>query len=163
MQYFAEKDLVEGFKTVKTTYSAWIPVEREVKIPLAMDTTPLKVKTTSQLGSQDLLKIKLYNEDGTWRTIQLKFTNPMSYLIGSCTNFIPFSDPPQNHWVFIRTLHGVKYVCNGVKVLDFNLSNQVCTSRFAIDWEVKWSMQVVAVFFDAEDAASQFYGFKISK
>ena len=154
-------------RAVKINLPGWITVEREVEIPLEMDKVLFKVRSGSLPGSGDLLNIKMINEDGTWRSIQLRYTVPMEYLIGSCTDFLPFPVEPhllqKNNWVIARTSRGVKYKCNQVEVLHFKLSDQVCTSRYATNWREKWNKRIVAVSFAASDTASEFYDFKMGE
>ena len=95
-----------------------------------LDKISLKVRTDSQLGSSDRLKIRLINVDGSHRSVKLMYSDPMKFLIGSCTDMTPFPRAitllEVNVWGFIRTSDGMKYTLNGETVLDFCLSSEVC-------------------------------------
>ena len=54
-----------------------------------LDKIPLKVRMDSKLGSNDRLKIKLINVDGSHRSVKLMYSDPKKFLIGSCTDMTP--------------------------------------------------------------------------
>ena len=133
-----------------------------------LDKISFKVRTDSQLGSSDRLKIKLINKDGSYRSVQLVYSDPMKFLIGSCTNMTPFPRAITllhiNVWSFIRTSDGMKYTLNGETALDFRLSSEVCVSEVAGDnWEEKWRKEIVQIYFPSNDKASDFYGSTIGE
>ena len=142
-------------------HSDWIPVEREVKIPIDMDRMILKVRTKSQAGSNNLMKVRLCNEDDTFRSVHLKFANLVTYKIGKCTEHQPFPVQPdlqaRSNFVIKRTLKGIKIFCGWVEILDFKLSADVCTSDTSSNWESVWEKKIVAVYFDSNDDGSDFY------
>ena len=143
-------------------------VERmvELETPIELGRFLLTVRSDSTVGSDHLLKIKLINEDRTWKSIQIKYSEPMTYMIGTCTNFQYFSAQPdlqyQNYWLFTQTPKGIIIMCNQETVVDLELSDEVCSSSYAenFDWKTIWSKRIVAVSFDKLDTASEFYNFE---
>ena len=143
-------------------------VERmvELETPIELGRFLLTVRSDSTVGSDHLLKIKLINEDRTWKSIQIKYSEPMTYMIGTCTNFQYFSAQPhlqhQNDWLFTQTPKGIIIMCNQETVVDLELSDEVCSSSYAenLDWKTSWSKRIIAVSFDKLDTASEFYNFE---
>ena len=100
------------------------------------------------------------NTDGTERSIRVIFSDPIKYLIGSCgreTRF-PVDLPTEQKklWTFTRTSKGVKYECNGLEVLDLELSDVTC-KVWGPTWREAWEKDIVGIQFLAEDNASEFY------
>ena len=134
---------------------------KEERIPI--DKFRLQVRTNSPLESNDLLNITLCSDVDVHTSIQIKFSKPMKYMIGSCSNFESFpsfiiSKSRILVWTFFRSSDVISVCCNGIGVIDFQLSNKTCTNKeFGRNWKEQWSNKVVAIKFPKSDNASYLF------
>ena len=67
-------------------YAGWKAVERDVKIPHNLETTPLQIKTDSAAGSREVVYVYLYTAGGDMAGfIKFDFTSSPQYWLGYCT------------------------------------------------------------------------------
>jgi hypothetical protein len=139
-------------------------VIKEEQIPVQKGVVHLQVRTDSRSGSGDRLKIKLHS-DGGFTSVQLKFSWPMMFLIGSCTDFIvlpriqiPLPENVISVWTIIRTADVINIYMDGREVLEFQLADETCKNKKqGVFWKKRWSKETVAVSFYADDTASIAY------
>ena len=140
----------------------WIKVRRVVKIPYDLETTPLLIKTDSTVGSEDAIRVKFYTaEEGNAGSMRLNFEYPPRYKIAYCANWtdLPSTVPREVNKIWQLTkLPGprITVLCNGVKVVDFLVSNDTC-SFYGSDWNLAWGNDVERIAFYFNDTASDFY------
>ncbi|XP_063695212.1 uncharacterized protein LOC134826671 isoform X2 [Bolinopsis microptera] len=141
-----------------------LPVKRDVEIEWDLESTPLEIRTDSELGSDDQVQVRFYSAVGAYAGgIMLLFSSTPQYSLGYCTSsYKNFAvNPPSaadKVWrITLTRTAGVRLVihCNEVEVLNILLS-QTC----ALDiWSSKWSDDVAKIKFDlSDDTASDYYG-----
>eukprot|EP00116_Pleurobrachia_bachei_P001031 sb/3461293/ len=139
----------------------WTAVDRIVKIPWDLETTPLQIKTDSALGSSEQIRVNLYDKDSSviaFAAVIVKFTSPMWYWIGHCsTNWkdLPVQPPVEvdNIWTITKTEIALIITCNGVEVLNYLFADSSLSNCIPI-----WGGDVVEeIKFSSSDTASDFY------
>ena len=148
-------------KTHAFTSAGWITVKRELKIAHNLETTALKIKTDSAVGSGEKMDVILYNSDGGYvGHVYFILSSPPQFLIGACISALTTlrsTLPREIHKVWQLTkLPGPRIVlqCNGVIVLDITMSKNTCDSS---DW-TQWSQEVKQISFtNFFDTASDSY------
>ena len=141
--------------------TVWKTVERDVKIPHNLETTPLKIKTDSTAGSEETVVVKLNTAGGAWvGQVYFKFGSPPKYQIAGCiqslTDFLSTLPSEENKIWTITKLPGPRLTlqCNSVTVLDITMSNGTCRPS---DWSTYWSRQIEQIKFYSGDTASDEY------
>ena len=127
-----------------------------------LENTPLEIKTDSDIGAEDLVKIWFKSDHQYAAGFNIKFSSPPSYLIKECTqswDTFPTNLPTVIDKVWRITLartSGVNLVihCNDVEVLNVEISGTTCTDP---DWSDVWSGHIDKIRFKSEDTASDFY------
>ena len=106
------------------------------------------------------MKIWLYSEETkVIEALRIQFRDPIQYFIGTCADaYAPLpKEPPtqlEKTWTFTRTSKGVKYECDGVEVLDFELTPEACGEEAY----KKWEQRITHIRFDSHASdASDFY------
>ena len=136
-------------------------MERDVKIPYNLETTPIVIKTNSAAGSKEAVRVLLYTAGGADAgRVYFNFDSPPGYRIGSCTPYtrLTSSLPSEVNkvWKIIK-LPGPRITlqCNEVTVVDILLSDDTCSDSH---WSTYWSKQVKQIYFDSVwDTASDEY------
>ena len=147
----------------KVICTGWIAVQREVKINYDLENSPLQIRTDSEVGSNEEVRVKFYNAQGyNAGGLSLFFSSPPQYLLSRCstyhTNF-PTYLPPETDKVwtltFTRTSDIPRLVihCNDNEVLDVTMSNTTCSYS---DWRTVWSRDVEKIMF-FYDTSSEYY------
>ena len=149
--------------TVNYVTGSWKTVERGVRIPHNLETTPLQIKTDSTAGSEEKVGVYFFTAGGyTAGSVWLYFSSPPQYLLNYCTTSrtdLPSTLPSDRNKVWVITkLPGPRLTvqCNGVKVLDLTFSDDTC-STFRKDWSTYWTRQVEQIYFYSGDTASEEY------
>ena len=142
-------------------FAGWISVTRNIKVPHDLETTPLQIRTHSVFGSGDKLSVMFYPEEGDELAghISVGFENTLKFVISKCsTTRIDVSSLPievDKIWQ-ISKFSGprISLQCNGVIVLDLELSDTICDNA---DWKTFYSQEVKQIMFKSEDTASEEY------
>ena len=141
--------------------TGWKTVERDVKIPHNLETTPLQIKTDSAAGSRENVWVYLYTAWGDWAGyVYFNFNSPPQYYLHWCSNSrtdFPSTLPSEINKIWTLTkLPGprVTLQCNGVTVVDMTMSHDTCSDS---DWSTVWNRQVEQIKFDSDDSASDEY------
>ena len=91
-----------------------------------IETYPLQIMTDSVVGSEHLLRVGFYTADGSSAAaLQVKFTTPPSYFIGRCTDWVTFTNIPEEQvrtWTITETETSVILACNGVEIVNYLFS-----------------------------------------
>ena len=135
----------------------WNPVRRN--IPFDLESTPLQIKTDSTTGSEEMIYLLPFKEDGSSiGAVGVKFTSPIQYAISNCANSWTdlTSSPPEEVdkiWTIQKTISALIIYCNGVEVLYYKFkgsSDSRCVPR--------WGGDVVeSILFNSGDSASDNY------
>ena len=134
-------------------------MERDVKIPHNLETTPLQIKTDSTAGSGENVGVWLYTAGGDEAgSVWLYFSSPPQYNLGWCRSWtdLPSTLPSNRNKVWVITkLPGYRLTvqCNGKTVLDITLSDTCSDSK----WREYWTRQVEQIKFRSYDTASDEY------
>ena len=137
--------------------TGWKTVERDVKIPHNLETTPLQIKTDSTAGSGEEVAVLLYTAGGDHAgSVLLYFSSPPQYRLDYCTSsniVLPSTLPSDVNKVWVITkLPGPRITvqCNGVTVVDLNMSDTCSISN----WGEYWTRQVAQIEFISWEKAS---------
>ena len=141
-------------------------MQADVKIDYDLENSPLQIKTNSDVGNNEEVRIRFLNDEETLEGgIDLIFMSTMKYKIWFCsisTEF-PHDLPSETDkiWTFSLTrTTSVRLVihCNDVEVLNFVLSDTTCTNEDYIDsWSSRWSSEIVKIEFTDKSQASDYY------
>ena len=153
--------------------TGWIAVQRDVDIEYDLETTPLEIRSDSELGSGDLVYVYFYTSQGdSAGGVWFKLTSPPQYNIYYCTPWTNFpTDLPTARvkvWriTVIRSsgIIGLQILCNGEEVLNTVLSDSVCTSYSSSSydhwerWNTYWNRDIAKIHFSRhEDTMSDYY------
>ena len=75
--------------------TGWKAVEREVKIPHNLDTTPFQIRTY-HTWSGERVKLSFYTAGGDYAgSVSWLFTSPPKYFLGRCTSVNELPSPYQ--------------------------------------------------------------------
>ena len=140
-------------------YLDWIPVERGKRIDFDLETTPLYVKTDSEVGSNDEVRLRCYDTSGLNAAgVTIAFYSPPKYALWHCLQWFTFPDtlPSDAEKVWKITLNktsGIRFVihCNDIEVVNVLVSDYTCNS---------WNRDVDTIEFESSDTASDFYSTK---
>ena len=162
--YYKTIELTVIYKQVDClTVTGWIAVQRNVYIDYDINTTPLEIRSDSELGSGDQVLVYFYTSrrdyaGGVW----FRLTSPPQYYIYFCNYFTNFpTDLPTARvkvWriTVIRSSgkSGLQILCNGEEVLNTVLSYSVCTSS---SWNTYWNKDIAKIEFLSFDSMSDYY------
>ena len=133
----------------------WTAVQRDVNIPLDLETTPLEIRTNSEIRSNEKMFVWFRTADGEEAVggfqIFFYYTGPKYYILycsSSRTNF-PRNLPTEVDKIWRITLDktaGIRLQihCNGVEVLNVLLSDDTCGVSY---WRELWSKDVENIYF----------------
>ena len=140
--------------------TGWIDVVelKEKKIPADLQTQQLQIKTVSVAGSYD--RISLYFYAGDSRTaggMSIWLSAPIKYWISYCNSkYSPFPIIPpetqENIWGILRTDRGITIECNGVVVLEIDVSRSTCEHEY---YDV-WTSSVKMIEFSSDTASRKY-------
>jgi hypothetical protein len=140
----------------------WKPVERDVVVPVELDTSYLHVKTNSEVGSED--RTEIYYDDKEGREaggISIRFSSPhVKYYLLHCQSYYTPSPPTlpttvNKVWTIEKRGYRTRVFCNKVLVLDITVSDTTCDWG---DWKTEWGRQVGGIkFHEYDDTASDIY------
>ena len=143
----------------------WTAVPRGVKINYDLENSPLQIRTDSDVGSKEKVRVWFYTaQKSVVGGVRIFFSNPPKYKLVHCTsptNF-PTSLPSENDKVWTTTLtrsSGPRVVihCNDKEVLNVVLTDTVCNDSES-DWSAKWSKKVEMIYFHpVHNTAADFY------
>ena len=140
-----------------------VPVVRDVFIPWNPDSDTITVPTDSVAGSGEKVVVRLHDKSGNIAgSLWISFDTQIEYRIGWCTHYtlFPVTLPTatQKTWTFTYnyTEKRVVYVCNGVQVLNFVISDSACNNWSTLG-EFYWSRKPTQIKFHYSDAASDSY------
>ena len=143
--------------------TGWIAVQRHVYIDYDIITTPLEIRSVSELGSGDKVFVGFYTSQGDGAGgLGLKLTSTPQYYIYNCRGYTDFpSDLPTTRvkvWriTVIRSsgIIGLQILCNGEEVLNTVLSDSVCTRS---SWNTYWNRDITKINFYYHDTMSDYY------
>ena len=130
-----------------------------MNIPWDLEGTPLQIKTDSTLGSDEWIRVGMYDKDDTYiSNVQVLFTSPIKYKIGYCTGTymeLPVQPPVEvdKIWTIIKTETAFIITCNDIEVLNYLFAD---SSQY--DCVTKWGGDVAEkIRFGSTDTASDFY------
>ena len=134
---------------------------RDVKIPWNPDTHNITVTTDSTVGSNEMVRVYFYDNDGYYAGIVgIYFSTQIQYTLAGCTsyNIFPVTLPAETdkHWTITYNTAELSVVidCNGVKVLNVLISDSVCTKN---DWRTYWEKERTQIQLYSWDTASDNY------
>ena len=143
--------------------TGWIAVQRHVYIDYDIITTPLEIRSVSELGSGDKVFVGFYTSQGDGAGgLGLKLTSTPQYYIYNCRGYTDFpSDLPTTRvkvWriTVIRSsgIIGLQILCNGEVVLGIVLSNYLCPDS---SWNIVWNRDIAKIWFSSSDTMSDYY------
>ena len=134
------------------------------KIQWNPDTQNITVTTNSTVGSDEKVFVWFYDNAGNSAGgVDIYFNTPIQYYIGWCStawNNFPVSLPaaPDKTWTITYNTAGKRLAlyCNGVQVLDVQVSDSECTRS---DWRTVWERKPTQIYFHSSDTASDSYCF----
>ena len=147
------------------TMTGWIAVQREVKINYDLENSPLKIRTDSEIGKGDLLRMYFYNahQDQAGGVI-IYFRSPPQYWLGQCISYgnsknFPTALPSETDkvWTITRSSGTPSVVihCNNKEVLNVVLSDSICDNS---GWRAIWSRDAEKISFTSDDTTSDYLG-----
>ena len=148
-------------------FSDWKSVELNTYINNDLETSPLLIKTNSELGSLELVKVIFYAENTAQAGgISIHFLANPKFFIHSCKSWSVFQAALpiaiMKEWKIsliknaAEDLYRVIIHCNDKEVLSYDMSDSTCTST---GWVV-WKTDIEKMKFKLnEDNASDFYTF----
>ena len=133
-------------------------MERRKWIFHDLETTPLQIKTDSTAESNDRMFFGLYSDLAEGKAflgeVKIKFNSPLKFSMDFCNHRISISIidhsiplPSNGNKVWQLTElsgHGIEVQCNGVKILEIQQPDRICSS-------------VKNIFFFDSDTASDAY------
>ena len=165
--YYKTIELTVIYKQVDClTVTGWIAVQRNVYIDYDINTTPLEIRSDSELGSGDQVSVGFYSSPGDIAgRVGLKLASPPRYLIYFCsyswTSFptdLPTARVKVWRITVIRSsgIIGLQILCNGEEVLNTVLSDLMCTS-YSGSWNYDWNGDIAKIQFHSSDTMSDYY------
>ena len=127
-----------------------------MKINHDLEEHPLQIKTSSTVGSEEQVYVKLYTADVEQiGNIELRFYSTLYYTITSCSSgYITADLLPAEHnktWTIRKTATAIRITCNDVLVVNmqyYDYSSSCATT---------WSKDVEKLYFSSADTASDWY------
>ena len=139
--------------------SDWTAVEVAVNIHWDIEGTPLQIKSDSTVGSDEEIRVNMYDEDSSFiGGVLVKFSSTMQYWIGYCTSGytdLPVQPPVEvdKIWTTTKTENALNITCNNDEVLNYLFavsSTSTCVTKLSGD-------VVEQINFEDSDIASEFY------
>ena len=161
-----------SYRPSQTTchHLGWIPVEQSVMINYDLESNPLEIKTNSDMGSGEKIKLFFYtaqetNVDANIGGVYVEFLPTPRYWIYRCTEYIDFAaalpTTTEKIWrVTVTKSSGVRLQvhCNEEEVINVLLSETTCTDgSFASRWSNYWTQDMAKILFHFSDTASDYY------
>ena len=151
-------------KSKQLKHTGWTAVQRTDNIDYDLENSLLQIRTNSEIGSDEQLRVGLYSASGEHAGgVDLFFTSPPRYWLAFCTisrlNFLT-DLPSGNDKVWKVTLNrdsGVPHLvlhCNNKEVVNKVISGEECAHP---DWNKYWSKDVETIKFLPQDTASDYY------
>ena len=144
----------------------WIVVRPDFNL----ETTPLEIRTNSELESRNMVRLFLYAEsylngaDPTAAGLNIYFDSTLKYYLHYCSGRtrrdFPTSVPTKREKVWritkTRSSDGIRLQihCNDVEVLNVLLSDTTCEDS---RWRMYWNRKVERMNFNWDDAATDYY------
>ena len=136
-------------------------VQNDVKIYNDLENNPLQIKTNSDIGSNEEVKIRFLSAQEEWAGgISLIHTSPQQYNIWHCSynTIFPTELPSDTERIWTLSLTrttSVKIVihCNDVEVLNFELSDTTCTEEES--WRSNWNKEIEKIEFTTYNQGCQ--------
>ena len=133
-----------------------------VKLAIDLETTPLEIKTNSELGSRDRVSVDFYSSQGTRRGgVGIYLDSTPQYYLPYCiswTNFPSYLPSAVDKvWrISLTRTAGIRLQihCNNVEVLNFLMSDKTCIYSY---WSKYWTRDVEMIRFSEHDTASDYY------
>ena len=157
-------ECLKKFWYTENDITGWIAVERGPKIPHRLETTPLKIKTDSNLDSWHYVRVFLYTAAREYAgEVNFYFSYILKYQVEYCNySYIEFPSTPPSEvnkiWT-ITKLPGPRLTvqCNEVTVVDTLLSNDTCAYSY---WNKYWSRKVELIYFSyyGDSASDEYFG-----
>ena len=130
------------------------------------DSNTLEIKTDSELGSGDRVRVFFFDAGGQLSessTVIVYFTSPMQYYVNHCTKRVDFPTAPptaiEKIWRITLTTNPeprVQIHCNGLEVVNILISDSTCKKG----WKRKsWAKKKVKIKFAPDDNAADYYDF----
>ena len=104
-----------------------------MKIPWDLEGTPLQIKTDSTVGSDERIRVSMYNKDSSFigsyiGNVVVEFSSTVQYYIGYCTTDwtdLPVQPPVEvdKIWTITKTETAIIITCNNVEVLNYLFAN----------------------------------------
>eukprot|EP00116_Pleurobrachia_bachei_P006753 sb/3467015/ len=117
--------------------SEWTTVEKGVNIPWDLEATPLQIKTDSTLGSDKEIRMIMYVNWLNFFSVRVKFSSPMQYYMGYCTDWttLPVQPPVEvdKIWTITKAKTALIITCNNVEVLNYLFAGSSisdCVTKF---------------------------------
>ena len=137
-------------------------VVKMVTIPWNPDSESITVTTNSEAGSKEHVFVYLFDAGGGYTGgVFIGFYAQIQFYIGGCnTGNAPFSatlpTEIEKTWTFTYNYMDKRVVlhCNGVRVVNFVLSDSACDSS---GWREKWERKPTLIEFASTDTASDSY------
>jgi hypothetical protein len=134
-----------------------------VKINYDLESTPLELKTDSELGSGEKVFVEFYTAgDDVAGEVILTFSSKVEYFLSWCSYRSPLpTQPPSTTdkvWrITLSRTSGTRVMihCNDVEVLNVILSRTTCPGSSG--WKTIWTHDVEKINFDSRDTASDHY------
>ena len=135
---------------------------RSMMIHHNLETTPLRIKTSSGAWSWKYVGVHLYTAEGAWiGSVYISLRTPPLYKLGFCMlhyTHLPLTLPSDINKLWIITkLPGPKITvqCNGVTVVDILLSDDTCTDS---RWSTYWKEVHQIMFLSSDSASDEYWG-----
>ena len=147
--------------------TGWKAVLRDVSIDYNLETTPLEIRSGSDLGSTSRVYVIFHTSQG-YSTgpvqFKLEFASPPRYYNYGCnnkwTNFttdLPTAKVKVWRITVIRSSDaaGLQILCNGEEVMNTVYSDSTCISS---SWKMYWKRDIIAkIQFSSGDTMSDYY------
>ena len=132
---------------------------RGKRIDFDLETTPLYVKTDSEVGSNHELRLRCYDISGNPAAgVTIVFQSTPQYHLWYCLQWFDFpeslpSDAKKVWKITLTKTSGIRFVihCNDIEVVNVLVSDYTCNS---------WNRDVVTIMFESSDTASDLYSSK---
>ena len=132
---------------------------KDEEIPADLQTQQLQIKTDSASESSEQISIFFYQgENEHAGGIVITLSSPITYWLYFCSStHRPLQTSPpaaqEKIWGILRTDGGIKIECNGIVVLELDISPSGCDDEYS-DY---WTKNVKRILFYSSDTASRQY------
>ena len=137
-------------------------MKNNLKIDYDLENSPLQIKTNSEVGSDEKVKVRYYDDKGGYAGgITLSFKSYPVYDLWTCSsnNGFPAELPTETDKIWTLSLtrtSSVKLVihCNDKEVVKVVLSDTTCGDP---SWSTYWSRDVGKIQFANANTAADYY------